>query len=96
MEPTKISVPVGIVNAIIAWSTDVKPQTIANCFKLCKTKTFDVDELQVAKEMEEENKKVIANLREQIKELHCNNRMDINDFLNHSGEEHVTYALNEE
>ncbi|XP_062104805.1 ARS-binding protein 1-like [Humulus lupulus] len=96
LEPSKLSVLNGIVNAIVAWSIDVKPQIIANCFKHCKIWSLDVDELQVDKEMENENKLVIANLGKQIKELHYTNRMAINDFLNHSGEQQVTYALSEE
>ncbi|XP_065866608.1 CENP-B homolog protein 2-like [Euphorbia lathyris] len=96
LEPAKISVLDGILNVVIAWSNDVKPQTIANCFKHCQIRTPDVDEGQIAKVMEEENKRLITNLEEQIKELNYHNRMDINEFLDHPSEQQVTYTLSEE
>lgn len=55
LEPEKISLLDGIVNAVVAWSIDVKPQTIANCFKHCKIKTPDVDEKEVTNEVDGEN-----------------------------------------
>ncbi|XP_065874733.1 CENP-B homolog protein 2-like [Euphorbia lathyris] len=96
LEPAKISILDGIVNAVAAWSIDVKPQTIANCFKHCKIKTFDADEEQVDKEIEEENKRVMGNLGAQIKELHYYNVMDINEFFDHPSEQQVTYTLSDE
>ncbi|XP_060968659.1 CENP-B homolog protein 2-like [Cannabis sativa] len=95
-EPSKISILDGIINVVAAWLIDVKPQTIVNCFKHCKIRTTDVNEFQVAKEIEEENKEVKKNLGEQIQELYYTNAMDINDFLNHPSEQQVTYTLNEE
>lgn len=61
-----ISVIDGIVNAIVAWSITVKPQTLANSFKHYKIRTSDFDKLELTREVDEENQMVIAKLSDRF------------------------------
>ncbi|KAL6519088.1 hypothetical protein OROMI_032911 [Orobanche minor] len=85
-----------MINAVAARSVDVKPRTIENCFKHCKIRTVEVDELQVAKEMNEENQKLLKELKSQVKDLHYTNEMEMDIFLNHPTEQQIVYALTDE
>ncbi|KAL6541699.1 hypothetical protein OROGR_011185 [Orobanche gracilis] len=96
LEPSKISLLDGMINAVAAWSIDVKPRTIENCFKHCKIWTVEVDELQVAKEMDEENQKLLKELKSQVKDLHYTNEMEMDIFLNHPNEQQIVYTLTDE
>ncbi|KAL6532969.1 hypothetical protein OROMI_027081 [Orobanche minor] len=96
LEPSKISLLDGMINAVAAWSIDVKPRMIENCFKQCKIRTVEVDELQVAKEMNEENQKLLKELKSQVKDLHYTNEMEMDIFLNHPNEQQIVYALTDE
>ncbi|KAG8391682.1 hypothetical protein BUALT_Bualt01G0212700 [Buddleja alternifolia] len=96
LKPSKVSLLVGIVNVVASWSIDVKPHTIKNCFKHCKIRTDCADDSEVTKELDEEDQRIVADLRNQIKELYYNNQMDMDVFLDHPNEQQIVYALTEE
>ncbi|KAG8374371.1 hypothetical protein BUALT_Bualt11G0124900 [Buddleja alternifolia] len=95
LEPSKVSLLDGIVNVVASWSIDVKTHTIKNCFKHWKILSDGADELEVTKELDEKDQRIVAGLRNQIEELHYNNQMDMDVFLDHPNEQQVVYALTE-
>ncbi|KAL6498450.1 hypothetical protein OROHE_026718 [Orobanche hederae] len=59
-------------------------------------RTVEVDELQVAKEMDEENQKLLKELKSEVKDLHYTNEMEMDISLNHPIEQQIIYALTDE
>jgi hypothetical protein len=51
--------------AVAAWSMDVKPKTIRNCFRHCQIRTTDVDVTSVLEEPLIDPE-VIKDLKEQV------------------------------
>ncbi|KAG8482926.1 hypothetical protein CXB51_024499 [Gossypium anomalum] len=66
----------------VAWNIDVKPTTIANCFRHCKIRS----EEDMPIEQEIGNVEGIHKLKEVISYLHYRNAMDIEQILNYPSE----------
>jgi len=78
--------------AVAAWSMDVKPETIRNCFCHCQIRTTDPDVTPVPEEPLIDPK-VIKDLEEQVQELRYRNPMDIRNLIDYPGEHEVIYVL---
>jgi hypothetical protein len=76
--------------AVVAWSMDVKPETICNCFRHCRIRTTDADVTPVPKEPLIDPE-VIKDLEEQVQELRYRNLMDICNLINYPVEHEVAY-----
>jgi hypothetical protein len=67
-DPEKIDVLKAMHIAVAAWSMDVKPETIRNCFRHCQIRTTDADVTLIPEEPLI-NPEVIKDLEEQVQEL---------------------------
>ena len=77
--------------AISAWTTDVQPSTIANCFRHCILwSTFDINSENLNQESDNGG---IHQLRVMIEELNYRNTMDVEYLLNYPGESEATSEL---
>jgi hypothetical protein len=77
--------------AILAWSMDVKPETIRNCFRHCRIRTTDADVTPVSEELLI-NLEVIKDLEEQVQELRYRNPMDIHNLIDYLVECEIAYV----
>jgi hypothetical protein len=80
---------------VVAWSMDVKPETIRNCFRHCRIRTIDADVTPVP-EKPFIDPEVIKDLEEQVQELRYRNPMDICNLINYPAEREVAYVLTQE
>ncbi|KAK3218685.1 hypothetical protein Dsin_012655 [Dipteronia sinensis] len=76
-----------VIRMVVAWTFDVKPSTIANCFLYCRIRT-----IQGETDEDSEDSGVMSELEQQIQSFHYSNHMDVNHLLNHSVEEEVRYT----
>jgi hypothetical protein len=76
---------------VAAWSMDVKPETIRNCFRHCRIHTTDADVTPVPEELLIDPE-VIKDLKEQVQELRYRNPMDIRNLINYPAEHEVAYV----
>ncbi|KAH8943660.1 hypothetical protein BDL97_13G064700 [Sphagnum fallax] len=81
--------------AVAAWSMDVKPKTIRNCFRHCRIRTIDADVTLVPEEPLIDPE-VIKDLKEQVQELRYRNPMDIRNLIDYPAEHEVTYVPTQE
>jgi hypothetical protein len=81
--------------AVAAWSMDVKPETICNCFRHCRIRTTDADVTPVPEEPLIDPE-VIKDLEEQVQELRYRNPMDIRNLIDYPAEREVAYVPTEE
>ncbi|KAH8936529.1 hypothetical protein BDL97_17G090000 [Sphagnum fallax] len=81
--------------AVAAWSMDVKPETIHNCFRHCRIRTTDADVTPVP-EKPLIDPEVIKDLKEQVQELWYRNPMDIRNFIDYPAEHEVAYVPTKE
>jgi len=82
--------------AVAAWSMDVKPETIRNCFHHCQICTTDADVTPVPEEPLI-HPEVIKDLEEQVQELWYWNPMDIRNLIDYPSKCEVAYvAIQEE
>jgi hypothetical protein len=87
----KIDILCAIQMAVRAWTYEVKPETIFNCFhhcKICSTEEPVVD----ASEECPLDPEVIEDLKSQIRQFHYHNPMDIKNLLNYPEEQVTTYT----
>ena len=93
--PERIDVFQAIWMAVAAWNSDVKAETISNCFLHCKilTVALRIPELTAQQLVDNE---VIGDLQLQIRQLRYQNPMDIRVLLNHPAEEEVAYIPDED
>ncbi len=87
----KIDVLEAMHIAVVAWSMDVKPKTICNCFHHCWIRIADADVTSVLEEPLI-NPKVIKDLEEQVQELRYWNPMDIRNLIDYPAERKVAYV----
>jgi hypothetical protein len=80
---------------VAAWSMDVKPKTIRNCFRHCRIRTTDANVTPVPKEPLIDPE-VIKDLEEQVQELRYRNPMDIRNLIDYHVEREVAYVPTEE
>jgi hypothetical protein len=80
---------------ITAWSMDVKPETIRNCFRHCQIRTTNVDVTPVLEELLIDPE-VIKDLEEQVQELQYWNPMDIRNLIDYPAEREVAYVSTQE
>jgi hypothetical protein len=80
---------------VAAWSMDVKPETIRNCFRHCRIRTTNVDVTSVPEEPLIDPE-VIKDLEEQVQELWYRNPMDIRNLIDYLAECEVTYVRTQE
>ncbi|XP_016706779.1 CENP-B homolog protein 2-like [Gossypium hirsutum] len=77
---------INVLNAIhfinVAWNIDVKPKTIANCFRQCKIRSKE----DMPLEQEISDVEGIHKLKEVISDLHYRNVMDVEQILNYQSE----------
>jgi hypothetical protein len=81
--------------AVAAWSMDVKPETIRNCFRHCRIRTTDADVTMVPEESLIDPE-VIKDLEEQVQELRYRNPMDIRNLIDYLVEREVAYVPTQE
>ncbi len=81
--------------AVAAWSMDVKPETIRNCFRHCRIRTTDADVTPVPEEPLIDPE-VIKDLKEQVQELRYRNPMDIRNLIDYPAEHEVAYVPTQE
>ncbi len=94
-DPEKIDVLEAMHIVVAAWSMDVKPEIIRNCFCHCQIRTTDADVTSVLEEPLIDPK-VIKDLEEQVQELRYRNPMDIRNLIDYPGEHEVIYVLTQE
>jgi hypothetical protein len=81
----------GVATAVAAWSMDVKPKTIRNCFRHCRIRTTDANVTPVPEEPLIDPE-VIKDLEEQVQELRYRNPMDIRNLIDYPAEHEVAYV----
>ncbi len=94
-DPEKIDVLEAMHIAVAAWSMDVKPETIRNCFRHCQIRTTDADVTLVPEEPLIDPE-VIKDLKEQVQELRYRNPMDIRNLIDYPAEHEVVYVPTQE
>jgi hypothetical protein len=94
-DPEKIDVLEAMHIAVAAWSMDVKPETIRNCFRHCRIHTTDADVTPVPEEPLIDPE-VIKDLEEQVQELRYQNPMDIRNLIDYPAELEVAYVPTQE
>ncbi len=94
-DPEKIDVLEAMHIIVAAWSMDVKPETICNCFRHCQIRTIDVDVTSVPEEPLIDPE-VIKDLEEQVQELRYRNPMDIRNLIDYPAEREVAYVPTQE
>jgi len=80
---------------VAAWSTDVKPETICNCFRHYPIRTTDADVTPIPEEPLIDPE-VIKDLEGQVQELRYQNPMDIRNLIDYPAEREVTYVPTQE
>ncbi len=91
----KIDVLEAMHIAIAAWSMDVKPEIICNCFRHCRIRTIDANVTPVPEEPLIDPK-VLKDLEEQVQELQYRNPMDICNLIDYLAEFEVAYVPTQE
>jgi hypothetical protein len=81
--------------AVVAWSMDVKPETICNCFRHCRIRTTNADVTSVSEEPLIDPE-VIKDLEEQVQELRYRNPMDIRNLIDYPAEREIAYVPTQE
>jgi hypothetical protein len=94
-DPEMINVLEAMHIAVAAWSMDVKPETIRNCFRHCRIRTTDADVTPVPEELLIDPE-VIKDLEEQVQELRYWNPMDIRNLIDYPAERKVAYVPTQE
>ncbi len=94
-DPEKIDVLEAMHIAVAAWSMDVKPETIRNCFQHYRIRTTDVDVTPVPEEPFIDPE-VIKDLEEQVQKLRYRNPMDIRNLIDYPVEREVVYVSTQE
>ncbi len=90
-DPEKIDVLEATHIAVAAWSMDVKPETIHNCFHHCQIRTTDADVTLVSKESLIDPE-VIKDFEEHVQELRYWNPMDIRNLIDYPAERKIAYV----
>jgi hypothetical protein len=93
--PEKIDVLEAMHIAVVAWSMDVKPETICNCFRHCRIRTTNADVTSVSEEPLIDPE-VIKDLEEQVQELRYRNPMDIRNLIDYPAEREIAYVPTQE
>jgi hypothetical protein len=92
-DPEKIDVLEAMHIAVVAWSMDVKPETIRNCFRHCQIRTTDADVTPVPEEPLIDLE-VIKDL--EVQELRYRNPMDIRNLIDYLAKREVAYVPTQE
>jgi len=74
-----------------AWTYEVKPETIFNCFRHCKIRSTKEPVIDASEECPLDPE-VIEDLESQIRQFHYHNPMDIRNLLNYPEEKVTTYT----
>ncbi|OAE32351.1 hypothetical protein AXG93_3017s1210 [Marchantia polymorpha subsp. ruderalis] len=90
-QPKKIDVFQAIQLAVPAWSTNIKPTTIHNCFRHGKIRSEPTDVIPIDKN-ELMDQAIVEELESQIFQFRYPNPMDIWNLLNYSAEDEVAYV----
>jgi hypothetical protein len=80
---------------VAAWSMDVKPETIRNCFRHYQIRTTDADVTPIPEEPLIDPE-VIKDLEGQVQELRYQNPMDIRNLIDYPAEREVAYVPTQE
>jgi hypothetical protein len=91
----KINVLEAMHIVVAAWSMDVKPETIHNCFRHCRIRTTDADVTPISEEPLIDPE-VIKDLEEQVQELRYRPLMDIRNLIDYPAEREVAYVPTQE
>ena len=94
-DPERIDVLQAIRMAVAAWNSDVKAETISNCFLHCKIRSVSLETPEITAQQLVDNE-VIEDLQLQIRQLRYQNPMDIRVLLNYPAEEEVAYTPDED
>jgi hypothetical protein len=94
-DPEQIDVLKAMHIIVVAWSMDVKPETICNYFRHCRIRTTDADVTPVLEEPLIDPE-VIKDLEKQVQELQYRNLMDIRNFIDYPAEREVAYVPTQE
>ena len=89
--PEKIDILQAIRMAVMAWTSNVKPETIRNCFCHCKIRTENTAAQDISDEELIDNE-VRQDLQSQVQQLGYQNPMTIRSLLNYPGEEVVAFV----
>jgi hypothetical protein len=81
--------------AVTAWSMDVKPKTIRNCFCHYRIRTTDADVTPVSEEPLIDPE-VIKDLEEQVQKLRYQDPMDIRNLIDYPAKREVAYVPTQE
>jgi hypothetical protein len=87
----KIDILCAIQMAIRAWTYEVKPETIFNCFRHCKIRSTQEPVVDASEECPLDPK-VIEDFELQIRQFHYHNPMDIRNLLNYPEEQVTAYT----
>jgi hypothetical protein len=90
-DPEKIDILYAIHMAIRAWTYEVKPKTIFNCFCHCKIRSTE-EPIVDANEECPLDLEVIEDFKSQIRQFHYHNPMDIRNLLNYPEEQVTAYT----
>lgn len=77
--------------AVLAWSTDIKPTIIHNCFRHCKIRLEVTDAIPID-ENELLDQAFVEELESQICQFRYSNPVDIRNLLNYPAEDEVAYV----
>ncbi len=91
-DPEKIDILCAIQMAVQAWTYEVKPETIFNCFRHYKIRSIEEPIIDASEECPL-NLEVIEELESQIQQFHYHNPMDIKNLLNYPEEQVTAYTL---
>jgi hypothetical protein len=89
--PKKIDILCAIQMVVQAWTYEVKPETIFNCFRHCKIRSTEEPVVDVNEECPLDLK-VIEDFESQIQQFHYHNPMDIRNLLNYPKEQVIAYT----
>ena len=94
-DPERIDVLQAIRMAVADWNSDVKAETISNCFLHCKIRSVSLETPEITAQQLVDNE-VIEDLQLQIRQLRYQNPMDIRVLFNYPAEEEVAYTPDED
>ncbi len=90
-DPEKINILYAIQMVIRAWTYEVKPKTIFNCFRHYKIHSTEEPVFDASEECPLDPE-VIKDLESQIRQFHYHNPMDIGNLLNYPEEQVTAYT----
>jgi hypothetical protein len=91
VDPEKIDILCAIPMVVRAWTYEVKPETIFNCFRHCKIRSTE-EPVVDASEDYPLDPEVIKDLESQIRQFHYHNLIDIRNMQNYPEEQVTAYT----